>query len=196
MKNLLAVLMGGLAAFLLTLAIPANGQDNPCPATIEAPTPVKAGDWATRITKYGSSYKFQVTQVKEGVIGATWDGSPREYNLEWGTILSVGMDGGATRYQPAVKVLEFPLQTGKRWSQELSCEAGRCSNFTWRGEVVGIERIKLSKGDFCAARVEHKNSYGGFGTCWYVPGVPWFAKCQNTKLPVDSFEVTDWGSGG
>lgn len=77
------------------------------------------------------------------------------------------------RANPPMKVVEWPLRVGAKWSQVIRLELadGRVTNLTTRVEVVGYEPVETKAGSFLAFKVVASADGIKFMEYWYSPEV-------------------------
>lgn len=102
-----------------------------------------------------------------------------EYGPEWEMLLS-GTTG--TRFEPAARMLDFPLAPGKTWQQSYQTLStnGYRSQMKMESRVAGLEKLVTPAGEFEAWRVEAKGYLSGLSwqggfqvqqTLWYAPAI-------------------------
>lgn len=96
------------------------------------------------------------------------------------------------RLEPALQLLPFPLEEGKRWRQRvtrLDPELKQARSVSLYGRVVGWETVKVPAGEFRALRVQREIFLGDHDAFrgqtklteyeWYVPELKHWVRLQS-----------------
>jgi hypothetical protein len=80
---------------------------------------------------------------------------------------------GVFKATPPMKLVEWPLRVGAKWSQAINVETadGRVMNLTTRVEVVSYESVETRAGSFMAYKVVASANGSKFMEYWYSPEV-------------------------
>ena len=109
------------------------------------------------------------------------------YTKEWNPV-----DVVSARYDPNLKRLAFPLQTGKTWdgtADKMLFSNGKHGKFLLKGKVGALEKITVPAGTFDAYRIELTLDASGTDedanightveTNWYAPSIKQYVKTEN-----------------
>jgi metalloendopeptidase OMA1, mitochondrial len=82
-------------------------------------------------------------------------------------------DKPGVKYTPAMKMVDWPLQIGKTWSQNITSEitGGKRVTFTTKGEVVAYESVTVPAGTFMAYKIVATVNSNRILQYWYAPEV-------------------------
>lgn len=213
-----------LAAALLAAPLAALAQSAAAPA-------VAAGQsWTYRaINDYNrlplGEVTRQVTRTGDGIeVSVRVGDMERPARLARPGALAEGPlnDRASGALSPALEVMPFPLEPGKRWSQTVQRRdpaTGELREVRVDGRVVGWETVRVPAGEFRALRVERRMRLGDWDqfrgetwraeTEWFVPevGAPVkltvFEEYPERRFSMWSFmpgerltyELTGWNKG-
>ncbi|HMM87164.1 MAG: hypothetical protein ACLGIT_15880 [Gammaproteobacteria bacterium] len=192
MKPRPGVRPNGFAAFARTLLVLAAW---PAAATAqEAPRPpVTPGDRWSFVVYYGTpstapNRHWVVSAVSPQGIAATENGEPLQLSPDLNLVES------PARRESDLRLLQFPLSVGKRWTFEtdtLFKDNQSTARTGARVEVVAHETVRVVAGEFAAFRLEASGSFtgrskGGPGvlsgefrsTYWYAPAARAIVKSE------------------
>ena len=109
------------------------------------------------------------------------------YTTEWNPV-----DVATAKYDPFLKLIEFPLQVGKKWkasADKMLFSNGKHGSFHLNGEVVALEKITVPAGTFDAYKIkvvlegvgtdEDANIGNTIETRWYAPAANQFVRTEN-----------------
>lgn len=82
-------------------------------------------------------------------------------------------DKPSSKYSPALKMVDWPLQLGKAWSQDITIEltTGGRSTIKTKGEVVAYESVTVPAGTFMAYKIVFSMNGTRVLQYWYAPEV-------------------------
>ena len=82
-----------------------------------------------------------------------------------------GKTGG--KYSPAMKMVDWPLQPGKTWSQDITADLSNGKRVTvkTRGEVIAYESVTVPAGTFMAYKIVFSMNGNRILEYWYAPEV-------------------------
>ncbi len=185
-----------LPALLLLLALGAQ-------AAVEAPRYAPGDSWSFRkIDGYNhevrGTYTYTVSAVAPGGISVerrSADGKLLDTTtLAAPGLLTAGRLNARARgsLEPALQLLPFPLEEGKRWRQSVMRKdpvAYGAREVKVYGRVRGWETVKVPAGEFRALRIEREMYLGDEDSfrgqtkltqhLWYVPELRHLVKVQN-----------------
>ena len=175
----------------------------------DAPKPVvKVGEvavYAVRLGSQATEDTVAVTSVDAGQITTRFSRANRTppeseaiYTEEWNPVL-VGSSG--TRFEPASRTLQFPLEVGKGWESKAlaSTPTGAKSRFEMTGKVVGSEKLKTPAGEFDTYKVENTGWVNGVSwngsfkvvqTAWYAPAINRMVRFDYKEHRRDGLDTT------
>jgi hypothetical protein len=150
----------------------------------------KAGDVAVYTIKHQADRQVSeetvtVTAVSAGRIQTLHklsdrpDVVPGLYSADWGPVQS-GSSGA--RFEPGVKLLQFPLEVGRTWEQTYQVFApnGWHSQVEMASRVAATERLATPAGEFDTYRIEasgYRSTASRMGVfrilekLWYAPAI-------------------------
>lgn len=171
---------------------------------IEVPE-YKSGDrW-----NYTNGYFVEVLGFENELVVTTsnfsrWCKNCRYYrDRNYTTVRVLDANGKSTGESVGLKLLDFPLQVGKKWTQTITLRevsTGSVSTYSNSFSIVAFEEVTITAGIFRAFRIrwfqsQHGTEWSGHCDMWWSPDVKNFIKRSvYASKWFDDFELVSYST--